>query len=121
MQPSAGNQLFGDLYGALSYGRYTRDIRTPALNIDNEKSITGIRLAYNLAGFETGLLSQWVSGDGDPGETGPRSCTRLRDWAAWMASRLWYTWGNRSRGHWASTWVTRLQICACCGPANAAG
>jgi hypothetical protein len=70
---TAGNQLFGDLYGALSYGRYTRDIRTPALNIDNEKSITGIRLAYNLAGFETGLLSQWVSGDGDPGETGTRS------------------------------------------------
>ncbi|MBI5717234.1 MAG: hypothetical protein HZC37_06055 [Burkholderiales bacterium] len=70
---SAGNQLFGDLYGAVSYGRYTRDIRTPALNIDNEKSITGIRLSYNLAGFETGLLSQWVSGDGDPGETGARA------------------------------------------------
>jgi len=70
---TAGNQLFGDLYGAVSYGRYTRDIRTPGLNVDNEKSITGIRLAYNLAGFETGLLSQWVSGDGDPGETGTRS------------------------------------------------
>lgn len=70
---TAGNQLFGDLYGALSYGRYTRDIRTPALNIDNEKSITGIRLSYNLAGFQTGLLSQWVSGDGDPGETGTRA------------------------------------------------
>ncbi len=69
---TAGNQLFGDLYGALSYGRYTRDIRTPGLNVDNEKSITGIRLSYNLAGFETGLLSQWVSGDGDPGETGTR-------------------------------------------------
>jgi hypothetical protein len=67
---TAGNQLFGDLYGALSYGRYTRDIRTPGLNIDNEKSIAGIRLSYNLAGFETGLLSQWVSGKGDPGETG---------------------------------------------------
>ncbi|MFO1266615.1 MAG: hypothetical protein U1F25_10745 [Rubrivivax sp.] len=70
---SAGNQLFGDLYGTVSYGRYTRDIRTAALSIDNEKSITGIRLAYNLAGFETGLLSQWISGDGDPGETGVRS------------------------------------------------
>ncbi|MBL8290072.1 MAG: hypothetical protein JNL85_18950 [Rubrivivax sp.] len=70
---TAGNQLFGDLYGSLSYGRYTRDIRTAALNIDNEKSITGVRLAYNLAGFETGLLTQWISGDGDPGETGTRS------------------------------------------------
>lgn len=67
---SAGNQLFGDLYGSLSYGRYARDISTPGLKIDNEKSILSARLAYNLAGFETGLLSQWIRGDGDPGETG---------------------------------------------------
>ncbi|MDZ7592638.1 MAG: hypothetical protein U5L05_18590 [Rubrivivax sp.] len=28
--------------------------------------------AYNLAGFEVGLLTQWVSGDGDPNETGTK-------------------------------------------------
>jgi hypothetical protein len=67
---SAGNQLFGDLYGQFSYGRYTRDIRTPGLNIDNKKDIYGLRFSYNLAGFETGLPAQWVRGDGDPGETG---------------------------------------------------
>jgi hypothetical protein len=67
---SAGNQLFGDLYGQFTYGQYKRDIRTPGLNIDNKKDIYGLRFAYNLAGFETGVLAQWVRGDGDPGETG---------------------------------------------------
>jgi hypothetical protein len=67
---SAGNQLFGDLYGSLSWGRYSRDITTSGGKFDNNKHITSVRLSYNLAGFESGLLSQWISGTGDPGETG---------------------------------------------------
>mgnify|MGYP003382492814 CR=1 FL=1 len=67
---SAGNQLFNDLYGNVSYGKYTRDITKSGGKIENDKSILSLRLAYNLAGFETGLLSQWIKGDGDPGETG---------------------------------------------------
>lgn len=68
---SAGNQLFGDLFGKISYGRYTRDItKGPSTKIENDKSITSLGFAYNLAGFEAGLLAQWVKGDGDPGETG---------------------------------------------------
>jgi hypothetical protein len=70
---SAGTQLFGDLYGSLSYGRYDRDINDGGLKIDNSKNITSVRLAYNLAGFETGLVTQWIDGRGDPGETGTRS------------------------------------------------
>jgi hypothetical protein len=66
---SAGNQLFGDLYGSLAYGRYSRDV-TASSKFENDKNITSVRLSYNLAGFESGLLSQWVSGTGDPGETG---------------------------------------------------
>lgn len=67
---SAGNQLFSDLYGSLSLGWYKRDITKSGAAIANDKSIISLRLAYNLAGFETGLLSQWIKGDGDPGETG---------------------------------------------------
>jgi hypothetical protein len=67
---SAGNQLFGDLYGNLSLGKYKRDITKSGASIKNDKSILSLRLSYNLAGFEAGLLSQWVNGDGDPGETG---------------------------------------------------
>jgi hypothetical protein len=67
---SAGNQLFGDLYGSVSYGQYKRDITKAGAEIANKKNIWSLRLAYNLAGFETGLLSQWVKGDGDPEETG---------------------------------------------------
>lgn len=67
---SAGNQLFGDLYGSVSFGQYKRDITKAGAEIANKKSIWSLRLAYNLAGFETGLLSQWVKGDGDPEETG---------------------------------------------------
>ena len=68
---SAGNQLFGDLYGKVSYGLYKRDINIPSVNtIKNDKNIASVGLAYNLAGFETGLLAQWVKGDGDPRETG---------------------------------------------------
>jgi hypothetical protein len=67
---SVGNQLFSDLYGSLSYGQYKREITRAGLNVDNDKNITSLRLTYNLAGFETGLLSQWIRGDGDPLETG---------------------------------------------------
>ena len=67
---SAGNQLFGDLYGNVSWGKYKRDITKSGGNIANDKSIFSTRLAYNLAGFESGLLAQWIRGDGDPLETG---------------------------------------------------
>jgi hypothetical protein len=68
---SAGNQLFGDLYGNLSFGKYKRAINKPGSNeISNDKSIISVKLSYNLAGFETGLLSQWIKGDGDPSEAG---------------------------------------------------
>lgn len=67
---SVGNQLFGDLYGSVSYGKYKREITKPGASINNDKSILSLRLAYNLAGFETGLLSQWVNGTGDPTESG---------------------------------------------------
>jgi hypothetical protein len=36
---------------------------TNAGNVDNKKNILSVKLAYNLAGFETGLLAQWVRGD----------------------------------------------------------
>jgi hypothetical protein len=67
---SAGSQLFSDLYGSLSFGSYKRDITKSGAEINNKKNIWSLRLAYNLAGFETGLLSQWVKGDGDPDESG---------------------------------------------------
>ncbi|WP_425257219.1 hypothetical protein ACPOLB_17070 [Rubrivivax sp. RP6-9] len=67
---SVGNQLFGDLYGNVSFGKYKRDITTGGLAVKNDKDILSLRLAYNLAGFETGLLSQWIKGDGDPTESG---------------------------------------------------
>jgi len=67
---SAGNQLFGDLYGSVSWGKYKRDITKSGGKVENDKSIFSTRLAYNLAGFEAGLLSQWIRGDGDPLETG---------------------------------------------------
>jgi hypothetical protein len=67
---SVSNQLFADLYGKFSFGRYTRDVTKAGSKIENDKNIYSLSLAYNLAGFETGLLSQWIRGDGDPGETG---------------------------------------------------
>lgn len=70
---SVGNQLFSDLYGSVSWGRYSRDITRPGARFANDKDILSLRLSYNLAGFETGLLSQWIKGDGDPGETGATS------------------------------------------------
>jgi hypothetical protein len=64
--------LFGDLFGKVAYGRYTRDITKSGGKIENDKSIFSLGFAYNLAGFETGLLAQWINGDGDPGETGTK-------------------------------------------------
>jgi hypothetical protein len=67
---SVGNQLFADLYGSLSYGRYTRDITLGTSSFDNDKDIFSVRFAYNLAGFEFGTLAQWIDGRGDPQQTG---------------------------------------------------
>ena len=70
---SAGNQLFGDLFGKIAYGRYTRDITKSGGKIENDKKILSLVFAYNLAGFEAGLLTQWIDGTGDPLETGTLS------------------------------------------------
>lgn len=66
---SVGNQLFADLYGTLSFGRYIRDIKAGANTFNNSKSIYGVKLAYNLPGFEMGMLTQWIRGYGYPTET----------------------------------------------------
>jgi hypothetical protein len=58
-----GNQLFGDLYGSLSYGQYDRDYKLGGASLDNDKNITSLRFTYNLAGFETGVLAQWIKGN----------------------------------------------------------
>jgi hypothetical protein len=62
---SVGNQLFGDVYGTLSYGRYIRDIKVGATPFNNSKSIYGVKFAYNLPGFEAGMLTQWILGSGN--------------------------------------------------------
>lgn len=66
---SAGNQLFNHLYGTLSYGRYLRDVKSGGVPYNSSKSIYGVRFAYNLAGFEVGMLTQWIRGYGNPTET----------------------------------------------------
>lgn len=65
---SAGNQLFSHLYGTLSYGRYIRHIAANTIEVKNTKSIYGVRFAYNLPGFEVGILTQWILGSGNPAE-----------------------------------------------------
>ena len=67
---SVGNQLFRDLYGSLSWGHYTRKVNAGGTTFDNKKSILSAKAAYNLAGVEVGGLAQWVSGSGDPTESG---------------------------------------------------
>ena len=67
---SAGNQLLSQLYGTLSYGRYIRDITVGGVEHNNSKSIYSVKLAYNLPGFEVGMLTQWIVGAGDPAENG---------------------------------------------------
>ncbi len=68
-----GKQLHNDLYGSISYGRYSRDITAAGVNYDNEKSIWSLKFNYSLAGFETGLLAQWIDGEGDPLRTGTQT------------------------------------------------
>ena len=60
---SVGNQLFNHLYGTLSYGKYNRDITVGGTGYNNDKSIVGVRLAYNLSGFEFGMLTQLINGN----------------------------------------------------------
>jgi hypothetical protein len=66
---SAGNQLTSDLYGTISYGRYLRDITYIGNTYNNSKSIYSLKFAYNLPGFEVGMLTQWIQGYGNPTET----------------------------------------------------
>ncbi len=70
---SVGNQLLSQLYGTLTYGKYYRDITVGGVKYKNDKSIVGVRFAYNLPGFEVGVLSQWISGNADLGLTGIQS------------------------------------------------
>lgn len=66
---SVGNQLASDLYGTISYGRYIRDITYIGNKFNNSKSIYSLKFAYNLPGFEVGMLTQWIKGAGNPTET----------------------------------------------------
>lgn len=66
---SVGNQLFNDLYGTFSVGRYTRAITAGANDFNSSKNIYSLKFAYNLPGFEMGLLTQWIDGKGNPTET----------------------------------------------------
>jgi len=59
---SAGNQLHNHLYGTLSYGRYIRGYTVGGIEASDTKSIYGVRFAYNLPGFEVGMLTQWIQG-----------------------------------------------------------
>lgn len=59
---SVGSQLSSDLYGTISYGRYIRRYTIAGVQASDTKSISGIRLAYNLPGFEVGVLMQWIQG-----------------------------------------------------------
>lgn len=68
-----GNQLHNHLYGALSWGRYSRKIDVSSATYDNDKDILGLKFTYSLGGFEFGLLTQWITGTGDPNQTGTRT------------------------------------------------
>ena len=59
---SAGNQLMSHLYGTLSYGRYLRAYTLSGVDALDTKSIYSVRFAYNLPGFELGMLTQWIQG-----------------------------------------------------------
>jgi hypothetical protein len=67
---AVGNQLFSHLYGQLSWGSYSRDIKFGPTNYDNDKDIWSLKFAYNLAGLEIGALAQWIDGRGDPTQSG---------------------------------------------------
>ena len=66
MTLSAGNQLHNHLYGTLSYGRYIRKNTVSGADADITKSIYGVRFAYNLPGFDVGMLAQWIYGYDGP-------------------------------------------------------
>lgn len=66
---SVGNQLFSHLYGSVSFGKYKRDVKLGANTFENKKDILSLRFAYNLAGFELGMLGQWIDGRGNPTQT----------------------------------------------------
>lgn len=70
---SVGNQLVSQLYGTLSYGQYNRDVSVGTTSGKNDKSIIGVRFAYNLSGFEVGVLSQWIKGKEDINRDGVQS------------------------------------------------
>ncbi len=70
---TVGNQLHNHVYGSLSYGRYSRDIKDSGSVFNNDKDIWSAKVSYSLGGFELGLLAQWIDGEGDPGRTGTRS------------------------------------------------
>lgn len=70
---SVGNQLASHLYGTLSYGKYNRDITVGGAGYNNDKSIVGLRFAYNLSGFEFGMLTQWINGNSDLNLSGTQS------------------------------------------------
>lgn len=65
-----GNQLFGDLYGSVSFGKYSRDVKVGPTTFNNDKDIWSLRASYNLSGLEIGALAQWIKGTGDPTEGG---------------------------------------------------
>jgi hypothetical protein len=66
---SAGNQLFSQLYGTASIGRYFREITSAGNQFNNSKNIYSLKFAYNLPGYEVGMLTQWIQGYGNPTET----------------------------------------------------
>jgi len=59
---SVGNQLHNHLYGTISYGRYIRRDTLAGVGASDTKNIYGVKLAYNLPGFEVGMLTQWIQG-----------------------------------------------------------
>ncbi|HEX5636005.1 MAG TPA: hypothetical protein VFY78_02875, partial [Gammaproteobacteria bacterium] len=61
---TVGNQLANDLYGSIGFGSYERDDTTGTTTYNNKKDIISLRFAYNLAGFEAGMLTQWIDGEG---------------------------------------------------------
>ena len=66
---SVGNQLTNDLYGTFSVGSYSRAITAGVNDFKNNKTIYSLKFAYNLPGFELGMLTQWIEGTGNPTET----------------------------------------------------
>ena len=64
--------MTNDLYGNISFGSYTRDVTLGGTKYANEKNIFSLRFNYNLSGFESGMVAQWINGDGDPNQDGTK-------------------------------------------------